>query len=182
MSSKIVGVIIVLIIIYGVSVNWTTITGAPYVPSTFRKVKRMLDKADIGPDDILYDLGSGDGRIVIMAAKRYGARAVGVEIDPIRCFLSRFFKLIFGVNKRIKIYCRDFFKVDLSEATVVTTFLLQETNFALLDKLGRELKPGTKIIANHFEFPQWLLIDEYHDVYIYEIKGPCTPVKKPKDK
>lgn len=177
MSEYLLYFFIISFFIFIVSINWTTITGAPYLPSRLTKVKRMLDLADITQDDVVYDLGSGDGRIVIMAAKKYGARGVGVEIDPLRYLWSLFLKLIFGVNKKVKIYRRDFFKVDLSDATVITTFLLKETNFELIEKLGNELKPGTKIIANHFEFPRWLLIDEYKDVYVYEIQGPKDPSK-----
>lgn len=168
----------ILVAITIVSINWTTLMGAPYLPSTMRKVRRMLKLANIGPDDVVYDLGSGDGRIVIAAARLYGAQAVGVEVDPFRYGISQLLKYVFGVHRKVKFYRRDFFKVDLSEATVVTSFLFTETNTRLLDKLADELKPGTRIISNHFEFPNWLLVDEYKDVYVYEIKGSSHIVRR----
>lgn len=156
--------------------NHTTIFGAPFVPLEPEVVNRIMELANVKPGDILYDLGSGDGRLVIAAATQ-GAKATGIEIDLFRVLYSRFCILLFGLNKNAKILHQDIFKTDLSNATVVTIYLLQETNDLLFEKLRKELKPGTRIVSAAFNFPKWKAdsIDPrgpiYGPLYLYEIKA-----------
>ncbi|MGH8664878.1 MAG: class I SAM-dependent methyltransferase, partial [Burkholderiales bacterium] len=110
--------------------------------------------ADVGPDDFLIDLGSGDGRIVIAAAKRYGARGFGVDLNPDMVKLSQHRARQAGVAERAKFYVRDIFQTDLTPATVVTLYLLPELNVRLRPKL-LELAPGTRIVANAFDMGEW---------------------------
>ena len=118
-------------------------------------VMEMLKLAKVTEADIVYDLGCGDGRIVITAAKEFGARGVGVDIDPQRIKESNENALKAGVTSRVKFLEQDLFQTDISEATVVTLFLLPELNLKLRPKLLRELKPGTRIVSHDFEMGDW---------------------------
>ncbi|MFO7277952.1 MAG: methyltransferase domain-containing protein [Pseudomonadota bacterium] len=126
----------------------------PFVPSPDEVVNKMLDVARVGKNDVVYDLGSGDGRIVIAAAKR-GARAVGVDIDPERIKESTANAKEAGVEDRVRFLNQDLFDTDLSEATVVTLYLLPRVNLRLRPKLLRELKPGARIVSHSFDMGEW---------------------------
>ena len=115
----------------------------------------MLSLARVGPDDVVYDLGCGDGRIVIMAAKKYGARAVGIDIDPRRIAEARENARKAGVEDRVQFRQEDLFKADIGEASVVTLYLLTRVNERLQPKLLRELKPGTRIVSHDFGIGDW---------------------------
>jgi len=113
-------------------------------------VEAMLELAHVDAADVVYDLGSGDGRIPITAAKKYGARGVGIEIDPrlIRESMDNLAKA--GVGDRVRFVNQDLFEANISEATVVTLFLLPRLNLQLMPKLKRELKPGTRVVSHYF--------------------------------
>jgi cyclopropane fatty-acyl-phospholipid synthase-like methyltransferase len=119
-------------------------------------VEAMLELARVKHDDVVYDLGSGDGRIVIAAAKKYGARGVGVEIDPSLVKTARQNAAAAGVANRVRFVTQDLFTTDLSKASVVTLYLLQSINERLRPKLVRELRPGTRIVSHVFNMgPEW---------------------------
>src|SRR2546421_3063607 len=128
----------------------------PYVPSPQSVVSDMLRYADVGPNDFLIDLGSGDGRIVLTAAKVFGARGFGVEIkeDLVRRANDAAQKE--GVAERAKFLKQDLFKTDISQATVVTMYLLPDTVNLLKDKLLTELKPGTRIVSHDYPLTGWM--------------------------
>lgn len=126
-----------------------------YVPTTNDAVEAMLTLAEVTSSDTVYDLGCGDGRIVIAAAKLRGARGVGIDIDPVRVNESRANARKAGVQKRVRFEENDVFEADIHEATVVTLFLLPELNLKLLPKLLRDLKPGTRIVSNTFDMGDW---------------------------
>jgi len=132
-----------------------TDTSSPYVPSPPLVVDRMLALAGVTAKDVVIDLGSGDGRIPIAAAKRYGAQAVGVEYDPKLVKLSRENAAAAGVADRVRFVEGDLFKVDLSGASVVTVYLLPDVNRMLRDKLLAELKPGARLVAHDFDMESW---------------------------
>ena len=127
----------------------------PFVPTTEEAVQAMLKLADVKKTDTVYDLGCGDGRIVIAAAKNFGARAVGVDIDPQRIREANENAKKAGVENRVKFIEEDLFKADFKEATVVTLFLLPQVNLQLKPKLLKELKPGTRIVSNTFDMGDW---------------------------
>jgi len=133
----------------------TLIRQVPYVPTPQDIVDKMLDLAKITPDDVVYDLGSGDGRIVITAVQKYGAHAVGVEINPdlYRQSSDRIKEL--GLDGRARIMCEDMFDVSVHRATVVVLYLLTSFNEKLRPKLERELRPGTRIVCHDFHVPGW---------------------------
>jgi len=128
---------------------------APYVPTPEGVVDEMLEIAHVSAKDIVYDLGSGDGRIVIAAAKRFGARGVGIEIDPTLIREASDKAEQAGVTHLVQFVEADFFTVDLSEATVVTLYLLPEVNRQLLPKLRAELRPGTRIVSYKYDLGDW---------------------------
>ena len=122
-----------------------------YVPTPQSAVDAMLELARVSSADVVYDLGSGDGRIPITAAKTYGARGVGIEIDPfyLRDALDNRAKA--GVGDRVRFINQDLFEADISPATVVTVFLLPRLNQQLIPKFRRELRPGTRIVSHQFD-------------------------------
>lgn len=127
----------------------------PYVPTPDRVVSQMLELLSPTADDILYDLGSGDGRIVITAASRYGAHGVGVEIDSGRVVLARNNAEAAGVDGRVRFVHGDLFDSDISPATMVTLYLLPNVNLRLRPKLFEELSPGTAIVSHDFDMGEW---------------------------
>ena len=127
----------------------------PYVPTTEEAVKAMLKLADVQKSDIVYDLGCGDGRIVIAAAKEYGAHGVGIDINPERIQEAEANAKKAGVEKLVRFEENDLFKANIHEATVVTLFLLRSVNLKLRPKLLRDLKPGTRIVSNTFDMGDW---------------------------
>jgi SAM-dependent methyltransferase len=137
----------------------TTTAPAPdviYVPTPQPAVDAMLEIAEVTAKDVVYDLGSGDGRIVITAAKRYGARAVGVEIDPVLVKRATANAAAAGVSDRVRFVTGNLFTTDIGDASVVTLYLLQSINERLRPKLIRELKPGTRIVSHVFNMgPEW---------------------------
>src|ERR671915_998195 len=128
---------------------------APYVPSSPEVVERMLALAKVGPNDVVYDLGCGDGRIVIAAAKKYGARGVGVDIDPVRINESLANARKAGVECLVTFRLQDAMQTDVSEATVVTLYLLSFANVQLRPLLEKQLKPGSRIVSHNFGMGNW---------------------------
>jgi SAM-dependent methyltransferase len=118
-------------------------------------VEEMLEMAKVTQDDIVYDLGCGDGRFVITAAKKFGAHGVGIDIDPKRVRESHQKAIEAGVADRVKIIEDDLFKTNISEATVITLYLLQDLNLKLRPKLLRELKPGSRVLSYVFHMGDW---------------------------
>lgn len=154
----------------------------PYVPTSEGTVKRMLEIADIGPKDVVYDLGCGDGRILVMAAKEFNARkAVGYEIrkDLYKDALQRIESQNLG--KKITIVNGDLFEADISEATVITLYLTYGANKKLKPKLEREARPGTKIVSHNFEIPGWQPTrkENYQGdiIYLYVIPDSLHAIK-----
>jgi precorrin-6B methylase 2 len=126
-----------------------------FVPTPHDVVERMLQVAKVGPGDVLYDLGSGDGRIPIAAAKKFGIRAVGIDIDPERIREANANAKRAGVTKLVSFRQEDLFKADFRNASVVTLYLLPELNEKLRPRLWAELKPGTRIVSHQFDMGDW---------------------------
>ncbi len=131
------------------------IPDVPYVPTPTEVVAEMLRLANVKAEDVVYDLGCGDGRIVITAAKEHGARGVGIDINPERIKESNENAQKAGVADRVTFKTQDLFESDLSAATVVTLYLLPDVNLRLRPKLLRELKPGTRIVSHAFDMGDW---------------------------
>jgi len=127
----------------------------PYVPTPQTVVDAMLSVAAVNKDDVVYDLGCGDGRIVITAAKKHGARGVGVDIDPDRIQEANANAKTEGVSDRVKFIEQDLFQTDFKDASVVTLYLLPYINLKLRPKLLSELKPGTRVVSHAFDMGDW---------------------------
>ena len=148
---------------------------APDFPSPQEVVERMLQVARLQPGELLYDLGSGDGRILITAARKFKARAVGVELSPELCKTAATRVKALGLEDRIRIIHGNLLKVDLRPADVVTIYLLTASNELLRPNLERDLKPGARVISHDFEIRGWkpaavekMMVDgRQHRVYLY---------------
>lgn len=132
----------------------------PYVPTPQNVVERMLELAKVGPQDYLIDLGSGDGRIVVTAARKHGARGFGVDLNPTRISEANANAREAGVTGRVAFYQQDLFETDLGQATVITMYLLPSVNLELRPKL-LDLKPGTRIVSHDFSMGDWK--PEHHE-------------------
>ena len=134
--------------------SWT-VAQVPYVPTPQPVVDAMLKAANIKSSDILYDLGCGDGRIVITAAKRYGARGTGIDNDPERIKEANDNAKKENVTAKVNFVEADLFKTDFSKATVVTLYLLPDINMKLRPILLKQLKPGSRIVSHAFDMGDW---------------------------
>jgi len=146
-----------------------------YVPSPDSVVEAMLKLARVTAADVVYDLGSGDGRIPITAAREFGARGVGIDIDPIRIREANDNLKKAGVGDRVRFVQQDLFEADIREATVVTLFLLTRLNQQLMPKLKRDLRPGTRVVSHQFRMDDTWPPEESQDVngltiYLWTIK------------
>jgi hypothetical protein len=151
---------------------------APYVPTPAVVVDKMLGMARVTGRDVLYDIGCGDGRIVITAALKYGARGVGIDIDRTMVARSTSNAKTAGLAGRVRFICMDATKADVSEATVVALYLLPESNALLRPLLEKQLRPGTRVVSHNYQVPGWevkqtgdaTLKDEKgteHTIYLY---------------
>lgn len=152
------------------------VNAGPYVPSPDGVVSEMLEMAKVGPDDYLIDMGSGDGRIVLTAAKLRGARGLGIEIQPDLVALSQEAARRQGVAERATFVRQDLFRTDVSKATVVTLYLLPDTVNMLSPKLQGELRPGTRVISHDYPIAGWL--PETHREFDQPEKKSATGIPK----
>ena len=152
--------LLALCLLVALPVNAQTVTtvpdlDVPFVPTPMLVVTEMLQVANVNANDVLYDLGSGDGRIVIAAARDFGARGVGIDIDPQRVWEATHNAGKAGVADRVQFLQGDIFKADIREATVVTLYLLSSVNFQLRPKLLRELRVGTRVVSHNYDMADW---------------------------
>ena len=132
-----------------------TIDLAPFVPTPMIVVEKMLEMAQMNEDDFLYDLGCGDGRIVIAAAEKYGTRGVGIDISPVRIEESREWAKKAGVEDLVRFFVGDATQTDISGATVVTLYLLPESNEILRPLMEAQLEPGARVVSHNYHIPGW---------------------------
>lgn len=153
-------------------------TLAPFVPTPERVVDQMLEAAGVGKEDVVYDIGSGDGRILFAAAQKFSAKAVGVEINPFLAEETEKRAEQLGLSELVSVVQKDVFEVDLSDADVVTVYLLTSSNDKLKPKFEAELKPGARVVSHDFQFRGWKAektVDvasetaRIHRVYVYRI-------------
>jgi SAM-dependent methyltransferase len=145
-----------------------------FVPTSEAIADEMLKLARVGADDVVYDLGSGDGRIVILAAQKYGATGVGIELDPRLVETSRQIAREAEVADKVTFVAGDLFEADISEATVVTLYLSYSVNRRLKPKLWRELRPGTRVVSHQFSMGTWtpekrIPAEDHSDLFLWTI-------------
>src|SRR5919106_4745997 len=142
--------------------EWQSKKIVPYVPTSQDVVEKMLEMAEVKKGDVVYDLGSGDGRIVVTAAKKYGVRAVGFEIDLERIKESHENIKKAGVEHLVEIRQQDIRTVDLSPATVLTMYLLPEVNLMIRPNIWKQMKPGTRVVSHDFDMGDWKPLKTEH--------------------
>ncbi|MGI4843624.1 MAG: class I SAM-dependent methyltransferase [Janthinobacterium lividum] len=150
------------------------VPAVPYVSTPPDVVRRMLALARVGRDDVVYDLGCGDGRIVIEPARRRGARGVGIDLDPVRIREARENARRAGVTRRVTFRQADLFATDFSSATVVMLYLLFEVNLKLMPRLWRQLRPGSRVVSHDFHMggqwpPEQIVRIRDHSLYAWTI-------------
>lgn len=177
--------IILVQIIAGVSILaafWSylpVVWGAPWVPTRASTIRKMLSMAALKPGQTLVDLGAGDGRIVIAAARDFGAQATGVEIDAVRCAVANGLIRLGGLRPKARVICGNMYAYDCRDADVVTVYLLQGTNQKLKDQLSRQLKPGARIVSHTFSMDGWvpIAIDDSKGIFLYEMGNTGQDVR-----
>jgi len=159
----------------------STLWGAPWVPSSVSVVKKMLSMAEVQTGQKVVDMGAGDGRIIIAAARLYQARAVGVEIDPVRCAIAQVLIFLLGLRGQASIRYGNMFDLDLTDADVVTLYLLQGTNQRIKTKLSQQLRAGARVVSYTFSIVDWtpVAIDEEKGIFMYKVgnTGPEVQTK-----
>jgi SAM-dependent methyltransferase len=144
-----------------------------FVPTPDEVVEEMLRLADVGKNDIVYDLGSGDGRIPITAARRFGARGVGIDLDPKLVAQATRSAQEAGVADRVRFIEGDIFEANISEATVVTLYLLTSINERLRPKLLKDLRPGTRVVSHQFRMGDWQpereIVVDYRPLFLWRV-------------
>lgn len=146
--------------------------GIPWQPTDMKRVRRMLAMAEVKPHEVVYDLGCGDGRILICAAREFQARAVGVELNPWLYALAVLRVLFSGCSGKVRVIFGNLHAVPLQEADVVTLFLFSHVNEFLQEKFRRELRDGTRIVSYVWKLPSWIPVtwDARYSLYLY-VKG-----------
>ena len=134
---------LILVLFFGLSALLSSLWGAPWAPTSLRKARKMLEMVPLKPGEKLIDLGAGDGRIVIIAARGFQAQAVGIEIDPLRCLFANLLIRLFRIQDRAHVYYGEMYKFYLRDADVVSMNLLQSTNQRIKTRLAEQLRPGT---------------------------------------
>lgn len=161
--------IVGLISIFVFATTWTVLVGGPWMPTRNHQVKTMLKLADVGEDDTVYDLGCGDGRVLISAARDYGAKAVGIEFSLLLYLVSKLRIFLLGLGDRVTVKHGNIFNAELSGATVVTCYLLQGTTDRIVTKLVSECVPGTRIVSNNFPMTKMEPVQQTGRIFLYRI-------------
>ncbi|HSV32200.1 MAG TPA: class I SAM-dependent methyltransferase [Atribacteraceae bacterium] len=165
----ILGLVVVILFLFFWWIFPLFFHGIPWQPTDMKRVRRMLEMAKPNPNELLVDLGCGDGRICIEAARRFGIRAIGYEINPWLYLLARLRIFFSGVSHRVRVELRDIHQVDLSQVNIVTLFLFQHVNDRLEKKLSEELPSGSRVVSYIWIFKGWqpAEIDRVLRLYLY---------------
>ena len=161
--------VLVVVVIVFISKMGPMLTGAQYVPTPMNTARRMLQLAEVKRGETVYDLGSGDGRLLMIAVQEFGAKAVGVEIDPFRYALTRLKIKQAGFGDAVQVKHGNLFDVDLRQADVVMIYLLPKTNAKLAPKLLRELKPSARVVCHAFPIPNWTMAKVDDELMLYRV-------------
>jgi SAM-dependent methyltransferase len=162
------------VILFIVGLLWILVPalyGLPPVPTKPERIRRALRLANLQPNETLYDLGAGDGRVLFIAARDFGARAVGIEVGPVQCALIWLRALLNGLGNRVQVKWGDFYKADLRSADVVFVYATSKEVMKLAPHLEEHMKKGARLVSISADFPEWepSTIDEYDLIFIYEM-------------
>ena len=167
-------VYVLSLLVFAVLLLWILVPafyGLPPVSTRPERIRKALKLAHLQPDELLYDLGAGDGRVLFMAARDFGARAVGIEIGPIQCALIWLRAVASGLNKKVQIRWENFYKGDLREADVVFVYATSREIGKLAPRLEHQMKPGSRLISISADFPEWEPsgVDQQDLIFVYEM-------------
>lgn len=164
-------VVAVVGVVAGLSVVLPAFVGGAWSPTGMARVRAMLNLARLRPGELICDLGAGDGRVIITAAREFGARSIGVEIDPLRSLLCRFRVWVGRLQHRVRVERANFFTIDLRDVDVVTFYLSQAAADKLQAKFAAELAPGARVVSHRRPLPGWqpTAVDETHQLYMYVV-------------
>jgi cyclopropane fatty-acyl-phospholipid synthase-like methyltransferase len=159
----------IFLLIAGLYILVPPFFGPPSVPTRHERIRKALQLANLQPGEVLYDLGAGDGRVLVIAVKEFGAQAVGVEIGPVQCAISWGKALWNGIGPKVRIEARNFYRADLGSADVVFAYLTSDEAGRLQEKLKKELKDGARVVTVAFNFPGWEpdVFDRENLIYLY---------------
>jgi SAM-dependent methyltransferase len=161
------------IILFGVVILLLlpALSGQPWVPANEKRIHRALELVELKPGEVLYDLGSGDGRVLVVAARDFGARAVGVELSPLLFALAWIKIRAHGLQQKISLHCGSYFQVDISDADVIYLYLTRENTNRLRPKLEAEMKPGARLVSVSSDLEGWTPAEVDRDqlVFLYTI-------------
>lgn len=145
--------------------------GLPWVPTREKRIRRALELVNLQPGERLYDLGAGDGRVLIMAAREFGALAVGIEIGPVQCAVGFLRSWLSGSRHKVRIRCGNFYKAELANADVVFVYLTSAQTSRLQNKLAQELRPGARVVSIAADFPDWQpsKVNRESLIFVYEM-------------
>jgi len=166
--------LIFFIIIFFVTLLWILVPafyGLPSVPTKPDRIRKALKLVNLQPDEILYDLGAGDGRVLLIAAREFGARAVGIEVGPIQCTLIWLRAVASGFGDKIQIQWKNFLKADLSTGDVVFVYATSKEVRRLASYLEKQMKPGSRVVSISADFPEWepSTFDEHDLIFVYQM-------------
>lgn len=156
-----------------VSALWLVIPalyGVPWVPTREARIRKALQMVELQPGEILYDLGAGDGRVLLVAVKEFGAQAIGIEIGPVQCALGWLRIILSGSRHRARMRCGDFYRADVAEADVIFVYLTSSQTARLAKKLDQELRPGARVVSIAADFPDWQpsRVDREALIFLYQ--------------
>lgn len=157
-----------------IAVTWLVVPalyGLPWVPTREKRIRQALELARLKPGETLYDLGAGDGRVLVMAAKEFGADAVGIEIGPAQCLLGWLRILFSGCRTKVRLRCGNFYKADISSADVIFVYATSSQTSSLLPLLERSLHPGARLVSIAADFSGWVpkMVDRENLIFLYEM-------------
>ena len=158
-----------LLLVLGLWILVPSLYGLPWVPTREKRIRKALDLAKLQSDEILYDLGAGDGRVLLMAAKEFGARAIGIEIGPVQYMLGELSIWLSGSGQRVRMRCGDFYNADISDADVVFVYATSSQTSRLLPLLERQLRLGARVVSIAADFSDWQpqLVDRESLIFVY---------------
>ena len=164
-------IIAILSLFYGLWMIVPFFYKLPWVPTAQDRARRALEMVDLQPDELLYDLGAGDGRILLMAAEEFGARAIGIEVSPLQYAFTKLRFFFSGSKPKVSVRRENFYRTDLSDADVIFAYLTPKHTLRFQDDLANQLKPGARVVVVAFDFPDWKPndFDEGYLLFAYEM-------------
>jgi precorrin-6B methylase 2 len=170
-SYWLIGLGLVFLLISGLWLIVPALYGVPWVPTREKRIRKALQLAELQPSETLYDLGAGDGRVLLMAVQEFKANAVGIEIGPVQCALGWLRIWLSGSRHKAQVRCGDVYKADVQDADVVFVYLTSKQTTRLSKKLEQELRPGARVVSIAADFENWQpkLVDRELIIFVYQM-------------